>query len=41
MSIDLPCDWKSGFLMDPTNKQRCGYLTAFNGLDLEIGRAHV
>ena len=34
MSIDLPCDWKSGFLMDPTNKQRCGYLTAFNGLDL-------
>ncbi|HEX3478870.1 MAG TPA: hypothetical protein VHT91_27800 [Kofleriaceae bacterium] len=34
MSIDLPCDWKSGFLMDPTSKQRCGYLTAFNGLDL-------
>jgi hypothetical protein len=33
-SIDLPCDWKSGFVMDPNNKQRCGYLTAFNGLDL-------
>jgi len=34
MAIDLPCDWKSGFVMDPSNKQRCGYLTAFNGLDL-------
>jgi len=34
MAIDLTCDWKSGFLMDPTQKQRCGYLTAFNGLDL-------
>jgi hypothetical protein len=34
MSIELPCDWKSGFVMDPTKKQRCGYLMAFNGLDL-------
>ena len=34
MSIDLPCDWKSGFLVDPTRKQRCGYLVSFNGLDL-------
>jgi hypothetical protein len=34
MAIDLPCDWKSAFVMDPTKKQRCGYLTAFNGLDL-------
>lgn len=34
MSIDLNCDWKSGFVMDPTRKQRCGYLVAFNGLGL-------
>jgi hypothetical protein len=34
MAIELPCDWKSGFVMDPTKKQRCGYLVAFNGLDL-------
>ena len=35
MAIELPCDWKSGFVMDPTKKQRCGYLMAFNGLDLK------
>lgn len=34
MSIDLNCDWKSGFMMDPTRKQRCGYLVGFNGLGL-------
>ena len=34
MSIDLSCDWKSGFVMDPTKKQRCGYLVGFNGLGL-------
>jgi hypothetical protein len=34
MSIDLTCDWKSGFVMDPTKKQRCGYLVGFNGLGL-------
>jgi hypothetical protein len=34
MSIDMSCDWKSGFVMDPTKKQRCGYLVAFNGLGL-------
>ena len=34
MSIDLNCDWKSGFVMDPTKKQRCGYLVGFNGLGL-------
>lgn len=34
MAIDLSCDWKSGFVMDPTKKQRCGYLVAFNGLGL-------
>ena len=34
MAYNLPCDWKSGFVMDPTKKQRAGYLVAFNGLDL-------
>ncbi len=34
MAIELSCDWKSGFVMDPTKKQRCGYLMAFNGLGL-------
>lgn len=34
MSIDLACDWKSGFVMNPTKKQRCGYLVGFNGLGL-------
>ncbi|EYF05025.1 hypothetical protein [Chondromyces apiculatus] len=31
---DFPCDWKSGFLMDPVKKQRVGYLVNFQGLDL-------
>lgn len=34
MGIDLTCDWKSGFVMNPTKKQRCGYLVGFNGLGL-------
>jgi hypothetical protein len=34
MGIDMSCDWKSGFVMDPTKKQRCGYLVGFNGLGL-------
>lgn len=32
--FDFPCDWKSGFVMDPTKKQRIGYIVAFNGLGL-------
>ncbi len=28
------CDWSAGFVMDPTKKQRVGYLTAFEGLGL-------
>lgn len=28
------CDWKSGFIMDPTKKQRVGYLVYFQGLDM-------
>lgn len=35
MSIDLSCDWKSGFVMDPTKKQRVGYLIWFQGLDMQ------
>lgn len=34
MAYDYPCDWKSGFLMDPVKKQRSGYLVNFQGLDL-------
>jgi hypothetical protein len=28
------CDWKAGFVMNPTKKQRVGYLTSFHGLGL-------
>lgn len=34
MGYDYSCDWKNGFLMDPTKKQRVGYLVNFQGLDL-------
>jgi hypothetical protein len=34
MSIDLPCAWKSGFVMNPSEKQRVGYLVAFEGLNM-------
>lgn len=33
--FNLPCDWKSGFLMDPLKKQRIGYLTALKCIDLD------
>jgi hypothetical protein len=29
------CDWKSGFVMDPSKKQRVGYLVWLQGLDME------
>ncbi len=32
--VNLDCDWKAGFVMDPSRKQRVGYLTSFGGLDL-------
>lgn len=32
--FDLPCDWRSGFVMDPTKKQRFGYLIDLHGLGL-------
>ena len=31
---DLPCDWRSGFVMDPAKKQRVGYLVHFTGLNM-------
>ncbi len=34
MSIELSCDWKSGFIMDPQKKQRVGYLVFFEGLNM-------
>lgn len=34
MGIDLPCDWRSGFVMDPQKKQRVGYLVNFQGLNM-------
>jgi hypothetical protein len=35
----FPCDWKSGFVMDPNKKGRVGYLTSFNGLGLAAALA--
>lgn len=35
MSHDLPCDWTSGFVMDPSKKQRVGYLVQFEGLNMD------
>lgn len=32
--FDLPCNWRAGFVMDPTKKQRFGYVTALNGFGL-------
>jgi len=36
---NFPCDWKAGFVMDPTKKQRVGYLISFNGLGLSAALA--
>lgn len=39
---DFPCNWRAGFVMDPTQKQRFGYVTSLDGfglsaaLDLDI-----
>lgn len=35
MSYNFPCDWKSGFVMNPTKKQRVGYLVCFDGIGLD------
>ncbi len=34
MAIDLSCNWRSGFIMNPQVKERVGYLVNFEGLDL-------
>ena len=34
MGFDFPCDWKSGFVMDPTKKSRVAYLVHLNGMDM-------
>jgi hypothetical protein len=34
MGLDLSCDWKAGFVMDPMKKQRVGYLVQFQGLNM-------
>ncbi len=34
MGFDYSCDWKSGFVMDPSKKQRVGYLVHFQGLNM-------
>ena len=32
---NFACDWRSGFVMDPSKKQRVGYLVWFQGLDMD------
>lgn len=32
--FDYPCNWKAGFVMDPSKKQRFGYVTSLNGFGL-------
>src|SRR5690606_32747796 len=39
MAYDYPCDWKSGFVINPTKKQRVGYLVSFNGIGLSSALA--
>ena len=34
MSHSWPCEWKKGFVMDPKEKHRIGYIYAFDGLGL-------
>lgn len=34
MALNLPCDWKAGFVIDPVKKSRFGYLTDFAGIGL-------
>jgi hypothetical protein len=33
-AINLSCDWRAGFVMDPTQKQRVGYLVSFQGMNM-------
>jgi hypothetical protein len=34
MSYNFACDWRAGFIMDPTKKQRVGYLVSFGGIGM-------
>lgn len=34
MAFDFNCDWRSGFIPDPTKNQRVGYLVHFQGLNM-------
>ncbi|MEE2902056.1 MAG: hypothetical protein VYC39_06980 [Myxococcota bacterium] len=34
-ALNYSCDWKSGFIPDPTNKGLHGYLIDFEGLDMD------
>lgn len=33
--FSLPCDWRSGFVMNPSRKSRVGYLVQFQGLNMD------
>lgn len=35
MGFNFDCDWKSALVMDPTKKQRTGYLLTLDGLGLD------
>ena len=35
MGFDYDCQWRSAFVMDPTKKQRTGYLLTLDGLGLD------
>lgn len=37
--FDLPCNWRAGFVMDPTKKQRFGYVTSLDGFGLSAALA--
>lgn len=34
MSLEFNCDWRSGFVMNPQQKNRVGYLVDFQGLNM-------
>jgi len=33
--LNYSCDWKSGFIFDPSKKARVGYINEFEGLDMD------
>lgn len=38
MSHNYPCDWKAGFVMDPSKKMRVGYLLQLEGSDWALNQ---